>query len=280
MTMNNSKKYGIVLLINIGLLVFFIFSCYLYNHRQVLMDTTFYYEIPVIDKVLTINTPVFNDYADRMHLLEDRELEDIVLMTMEKSGQRDPIFTGSLSTSLTYKSLSLSVNMSYSLGSKVRLFSLYEPILNGVSAEKNIRKEFVNRWMAPGDELNTNVPVILSPSDPDYFSSLVHFSSVTSSDISHIQQFANSVWDMYDKSDIRVVSGNYLKCSSLSLRYTLNTEWLRKTPFSNVQLSLNSMNLFTVSAKALKGQDPSQAGFAKPNLSVRPSYTFQLNVTF
>lgn len=63
MTMNNSKKYGIVLLINIGLLVFFIFSCYLYNHRQVLMDTTFYYEIPVIDKVLTINTPVFNDYA-------------------------------------------------------------------------------------------------------------------------------------------------------------------------------------------------------------------------
>ena len=89
--------------------------------------------------------------------------------------------------------------MSYSLGSKVRLFSLYEPILNGVSAEKNIRKEFVNRWMAPGDELNTNVPVILSPSDPDYFSSLVHFSSVTSSDISHIQQFANSVWDMYDK---------------------------------------------------------------------------------
>ena len=117
--------------------------------------------------------PVFNDYADRMHLLEDRELEDIVLMTMEKSGQRDPIFTGSLSTSLTYKSLSLSVNMSYSLGSKVRLFSLYEPILNGVSAEKNIRKEFVNRWMAPGDELNTNVPVILSPSDPDYFSSLV-----------------------------------------------------------------------------------------------------------
>lgn len=27
------------------------------------MDTTLYYEIPVIDKVLTINTPVFNDYA-------------------------------------------------------------------------------------------------------------------------------------------------------------------------------------------------------------------------
>lgn len=39
METNNSKKYGIVLLINIGVLVFFIFSCYLYNHRQVLMSS-------------------------------------------------------------------------------------------------------------------------------------------------------------------------------------------------------------------------------------------------
>ena len=33
-------------------------------------------------------------------------------------------------------------------------------------------------------------------------------------------------------------------------------------------------------AKALKGQDPSQAGFDKPNLSVRPTYTLGLNVSF
>ncbi len=224
--------------------------------------------------------PVFNDYADRVHLLEHKDLEDIVRMTMEKSGQRDPIFTGSFSSSLTYKSLSLSVNMSYSLGSKVRLFSLYAPILQGVSAENNIRKEFTRRWIAPGDERTTDIPAILSPSDPDYLAYLTHFSSTVSSDVSHIQKFASNVWDMYDKSDIRVVSGNYLKCSSLSLRYTLSSKWLKKTPFSNVQLSLNSMNLFTISAKALKGQDPSQAGFAKPNLSVRPSYTFQLNVSF
>lgn len=223
--------------------------------------------------------PMFNDYSDRRHLLENKSLEDIVMMTMEKSGQRDPKFSGSLSTSVTYKSLSLSMNLTYSLGSKVRLFSLYEPILNGVSAEKNVRHEFVNRWMASGDEQYTNVPVIMSPSDSDYLGYQSHFSTYRP-DVTHIEKFANNVWDMYDKSDIRVVSGNYLKCSSFSLRYTLNPDWLKKTPFSNVQISLNSMNLFTWSAKALKGQDPSQAGFAKPNLSLRPSYTFQLNVTF
>ena len=96
----------------------------------------------------------------------------------------------------------------------------------------------------------------------------------------HIQNFASNVWNMYDNSDIRVVSGNYLKCSSMTIRYTLSPELLKKTPFSNISLSLNALNLFTISAKELKGQDPSQAGFAKPNLSVRPSYTFQFNVTF
>ena len=44
--------------------------------------------------------------------------------------------------------------------------------------------------------------------------------------------------------------------------------------------SLNAMNLFTISAKELKGQDPSQAGFATPNLSIRPSYTFPFSLIF
>lgn len=224
-------------------------------------------------------TPVFDDYNDRKHLLENKTLEETVLMTMKKSGQRDPVFSGNFSNTFTYKKLSLSMNMSYSLGSKVRLFALYSPVIEGIQAETNVRKEFLNRWMTPGDEKYTNIPVILSPSDPDYQKYSSHFSAGATSE-THIQNFATSVWDMYDKSDIRVVSGNYLKCSSMSLRYTLDSKWLKSTPFTSLSLSLNAMNLFTISAKELKGQDPSQAGFDKPNLSVRPSYTFQFNVTF
>lgn len=66
----------------------------------------------------------------------------------------------------------------------------------------------------------------------------------------------------------------------MSLRYTFGKELLSHTPIQALQVSLNALNLFTISAKELKGQDPSQAGFAKPNLSVRPSYTLQFNVTF
>ena len=198
---------------------------------------------------------------------------------MEKSGQRDPIFSGNLSNNLTYKNLSFSMNLSYSIGSKVRLFALYAPVTSGISSETNVRKEFLNRWMAPGDEKYTDVPVIMSPSDPDYSRYFSHFSQ-SPTIASHIQAFANNIWNMYDNSNLRVVSGSYLKCSSMTIRYNFNSEWLKRTPFSNISLSLNALNLFTISAKELKGQDPSQAGFAKPNLSVRPSYTFQFNVTF
>ena len=76
------------------------------------------------------------------------------------------------------------------------------------------------------------------------------------------------------------VSGNYLKMQTLTLRYSLQPKLLKKTPFSSASVSFSTQNLFTISAKALKGQDPSQAGFAKPNLSVRPNYTIGLNVSF
>ena len=77
-----------------------------------------------------------------------------------------------------------------------------------------------------------------------------------------------------------MVSGNYLKMQSLTLRYDFDQEFLKKTPFSYLSINFSTQNLFTISAKALKGQDPSQAGFDKPNLSVRPSYTVGLNVSF
>ncbi|MCB6970835.1 MULTISPECIES: SusC/RagA family TonB-linked outer membrane protein [Butyricimonas] len=224
-------------------------------------------------------TPVFDDYADRQHLLKYKSLEETVLMIMEKSGQREPKFSGNFANTFTYKNFTLTMNMAYGLGSKVRLFALYEPIVSGVSAEANVRKEFLNRWQVPGDETKTNIPAILSPADADYMHYYAHFSS-SLNNATHIQKFARSTWDMYDKSNLRVVSGNYLRCNSMSLRYTFGKDILSYTPFEAIQVSLNAMNLFTLSAKELKGQDPSQSGFAKPNLSVRPSYTFQFNVTF
>lgn len=223
--------------------------------------------------------PMFDDYSDRRHLLEYKDLETVVRMAMDKSGSRTPKFSGSFSTSVRWKGLTLSGSFAYSLGSKVRLLSIYEPIMGGVSAENNVRKEFLDRWQVSGDETKTNIPSILSPSHPDYTQYIQHY-SVQSDGSDHIPQFASTVWNMYDNSDLRVVSGNYLRCSSLSLRYNFEPGWLERTPFSNASVSLSALNLFTVSARELKGQHPSQQGFDAISMSVRPSYSFQFSVTF
>lgn len=222
-------------------------------------------------------TPIFDDFVDRKHLLEDKSLEQVVRMVMIDSGTREPVFSGNLFNTFHYKGLSLSFNLTYSLGSKVRLFSLYSPIIAGISADKNVRKEFVNRWQVPGDEKLTNIPAIINRSDEMFINYNTHWSREQAN---KTKVFATSLWDMYDNSDIRVVSGSYLKLSSLTLNYSLQKTLLKKTPFSSASISFSTQNLFTIAAKELKGQDPSQAGFAKPNLSVRPTYTFGLNVSF
>ena len=223
--------------------------------------------------------PLFDDYSDRRHLLEYQDLETVVRTALDKSGSRTPKFSGSVSTSVRWKGLTLSGSFAYSLGSKVRLLAIYQPIIEGVSAENNVRKEFLNRWQVPGDERITNIPAILSPSHPDYINYMSHYSAISDA-TDHIPQFAENIWNMYDNSDLRVVSGNYLRCSSLSLRYNFEPEILEKTPFSNASISLSALNLFTISARELKGQHPSQQGFDAISMSVRPSYSLQFSVTF
>ena len=109
-----------------------------------------------------------------------QDLSLIHILVLEDSGSREPKFFGSFSTSLTYKNVSLQASFVYSLGSKIRLFSLYNPIIEGISSDANVRKEFTNRWEVPGDELRTNVPVILSPADPDYDNYREHYCKAVS----------------------------------------------------------------------------------------------------
>lgn len=225
---------------------------------------------------------MFDDWEDRWHLLVGKDLEEVVTLVLEDSGTREPKFSGNWNNTFVYKNLSLGLNFSYSLGSKVRLFEMYGPIMNGVSAATNVRKEFLDRWKVPGDEKRTVYPSIISPSDPDYSRYTSHYSAADRAvgANSGVPKFATNVWQMYDDSNLRVVSGNYLKLQSLVLRWRMPVNLLKKTPFTQFDISFNTHNCFTISAKELKGQDPTQAGFADAGLSVRPSYTIGLDIAF
>ena len=94
--------------------------------------------------------------------------------------------------------------------------------------------------------------------------------------------FGRNIWEMYNYSDIRVVSGNYLKLQRLSLRYVFPEKLCTRMGVKDMYMSLSGTNLFVWSAKELKGQDPSTQSGSATNITVpNPStYTISLNVTF
>ena len=168
----------------------------------------------------------------------------------------------------------MSFNLAYSVGAKVRLLQMYGSSNSAVPAPvMNMRGEFVHRWQRPGDEKYTNVPGMLDAE------SYKRTRTPWWNDKSY--EFAGTIWDMYDNSNVRVVSGDYLKLTSLSLRYVVPKRICQKMYMKSAYLSVSGTNLFTICSKKLKGQDPSQFGSSELiNISVRPTYSLSLNVTF
>ena len=229
--------------------------------------------------------PVFDDGADNKEALRGLSKYDTYTRVLVASGKREPTISGSLNTTIRYRNFRLNGSFAYSLGNKIRLFAMYssnsESVrdANEIRAENNVSKDYLMRWKKPGDELNTDIPAIISESSEAYFKYNDHWSSGMSK-YSDIQTIADSPWDMYDYGDHRVVSGNYLKCSNLSLTYEFGEKMLSKMSLSRLALTLSGANLFTIAARELKGQTPTQSGFASIQLSDRPNFSFGLTVSF
>ncbi|MDR2281747.1 MAG: SusC/RagA family TonB-linked outer membrane protein [Sphingobacterium sp.] len=226
--------------------------------------------------------PLFDDYEDRPDQLVGLSKYDTYTKVLEASGNREPIMAGGLNTSLRYKQFRIAAMFAYSLGAKTRLFGMYtnaaSPTMNAdeIRPENNVSRDFLDRWQQPGDERHTVIPAIISPSSAAFYKYKDHFSDMTD----NVQQIATNYWDMYDYSNLRVVSSNYLKLSSLNFTYELPTEWLKRYSLSRLALSLTGNNLYTWSAKGLRGQTPTQGGFSQIQLSDRPSFSFGINVSF
>ena len=225
--------------------------------------------------------PLFDDYRDRQHLLEGQPLDRIMERVGVVSGSREPNFAGSFYSTLRYQQWSLSASFNYALGNKIRKFALYKDVLDGVSSENNVRKEFTKRWRKPGDERHTQLPSLISPSDPAFGENRYHWSAATPAATQGFEAFADNYWMMYDNSNARVVSGSYLRLSNLALRYQFTRKQLKGLPFSNLAFDAAVTNVFTLKSSALEGQDPTQSGFSlQTSLSLRPSFTFGLRVSF
>ena len=243
------------------------------------LDSFFSYKFKGLDP--TDGRPTFYDVdIENKEKFDGMDKDEVFQYVMDYSGCRVPTLQGSIANKLSYKRCILAFNLSYSLGSKIRLLKLY-PNVNGSygtiapQPHENARREFLKRWQKSGDEQYTNILGILSGEA---------FRATTASNwwSSYSYSFADNIWSMYDNSDVRVVSGNYLKLSTISFRYLFSDKWLKKLCLKAAYFELSGTNLFTISAKELKGQDPAtQSGSANSiNMSLRPTYSCRINITF
>lgn len=248
------------------------------NNKAV--NTFYSYQFNGLDHATGI--PTFkNDGAVDAAKYKTENTDQVYQQVMAPSGNRIPTLQGGISNFFSYRNFSLSFNLSYSIGSKVRLMKLYtgannSSILYSTAAplpEQNVNRAFLDRWRQPGDEKTTNIPGLLN--------GYAYQATMTHSSTGQPYQYANNIWQMYDNSDIRVASGDFVKLKTLDFRYALPDNLLKKSGIKAASVTLAGTNLYTFASKKLQGQDPEQAGFNDIiQLSSRPTFSFGIDLSF
>ena len=129
-------------------------------------------------------------------------------------GTYQPVWSGGLSNSFSYKNWGLSVNTVFNLGHVMRrdVNQFYTGRLSQYLAGDfttgniNVHPEFEQRWKDPNDESHTNIPAFVSNTSL----------SAARRDISY-----------YTNADINVVSASYFKMRDATLSYTLPSSLLQ-----------------------------------------------------
>jgi TonB-linked SusC/RagA family outer membrane protein len=165
---------------------------------------------------------------------------------LQYEGSVDPTVTGGLSNIFRYKNLSLNIFLTYQAGNKIRLNPAFKTRYSDLDA---MPREFLDRWVLPGDEQYTNVPSILD------YTSLSRLGAIYP-------------YNTYNYSTARVVDGGFVRMRTISLTYNLPSKMLANTGLGNASLTLTGTNLLLLYAdKKLYGQDPefySSGGVAMP----------------
>ncbi len=192
--------------------------------------------------------PTFFDDNGEVVYNYDLQERDNLTSILKYEGPAEPRGAGGFGNIFTYKNFSMNVFLSFKFDYKIRLDDAFSPIYTDFSS---LSRSFVNRWTVPGDELVTDVPVILDRqivqgNNPDL----------------------TSAYDLYNKSTVRVADGSYLRLKTVRFSYNFANKLVRKLGANSAQLSVEGQNLWLLySDKKLNGQDPeffSAGGVALP----------------
>ncbi|MGG5577520.1 SusC/RagA family TonB-linked outer membrane protein [Myroides sp. C15-4] len=187
---------------------------------------------------------------------------DNVTDYLKYEGSLEPNKSLGISNTFNYKNWSLNVFIVASGGNKVRLNPSFSSRYNDLDV---FGKDMRNRWMLPGDENFTDVPVI--------------------ADISQLGNYGTSelgiAYNSYNYSSARVADGGFVRLKNISLAYEFPDHFKKSMRISNLSLRAMATNPWLIySDKKLNGQDPEffqSGGVAMP---VTSQYTLTLNIGF
>ncbi len=189
-----------------------------------------------------------------------QEREQSKLANLVYSGNADPTDVGSLGNTFKYKNLSLNVFITYSFGNVVRLDQVFS---NEYDDLVSTPKEFENRWVVPGDEAYTNVPVIASKRQNRNDTDLA------------------TAYNAYNYSTERIAKGDFIRMKEISVAYDFPKNLVNPLGLNTMSLKLQATNLFLIySDSKLNGQDPeffNAGGVALP-MSKQFTLTLRLGI--
>jgi TonB-linked SusC/RagA family outer membrane protein len=174
-------------------------------------------------------------------------------------GTIQPVFNGGLTNTFTYKGISLTANMVYSMGNVMRndVNTFYSGRMTAAGAfDGNINQSFANRWQNPGDEANTNIPSYV----PQPFIN-----------------FDRRNTDYYTKGDINVSDASFIKMRDITLRYSFSDKVLQSMHLAAFSLNLQMSNFMLWKANHAD-IDPEYANFQGVRLIPQTKHPVNLSL--
>jgi TonB-linked SusC/RagA family outer membrane protein len=183
---------------------------------------------------------------------------------LEYSGTTQPPVTGGLTNEFSYENLSLSFQITYAFGSKIRkdvaLINSSDRLvyINQDPWIQPINKDMINAWKQPGDEATTNTPKWLGMGE---------------NRVNH---------RYYSCADINIVNGSYILLSDISLSYKLPKLYFKRSGIESVTITGQISNPYICLFND-EGIDPrytSWAAGSERSLRYGAEYMIKLNLNF
>ncbi|MUP37371.1 SusC/RagA family TonB-linked outer membrane protein [Labilibaculum euxinus] len=189
-----------------------------------------------------------------------------VMDYLKYEGVLDAPISGGMTNTFKYKDFSLGIGIVFRAGNKVRLDDLFKLGSTGLRqfGYSSISKDMENRWFSPGDENFTTVPAILNRRfDKD------------------LDTQSLNLYELYNKSDVRVADGGFIRLKTISLGYNLPKSFTNNLGIQRAKISLQAQNILLLySDKKLNGLDPEFYRSGGVSLPIPRTFTFSLNVGF